>query len=291
MNHDIMTPEGYAAIAAEMNWQSNTDNEYVTDGKTVKCGWKPPDKVKYAAHPRFGAQVITKDKWKDHSLRPFTPAIYDQNPQSSCTGHGSAAAFGTAWALAFPNDPKRFAPCFIYGLINGGSDNGASTMDTLEVIRDVGVCLESTVGPKEIWSRRWSSNARTEAARYRGIAAYALDTYDQMVTAILLNKPVVFGIFIGGNFEPGKNGLAPRWDGRQSGGHCMYGAEVKLFPGESEHRVGVPNSWGTWFGDQGWSYMDRSYFDSRGQSFEAYAIEVVEVDPNAPSLPVPGNEV
>mgnify|MGYP000275804364 FL=1 len=206
MNHDIMTPEGYAAIAAEMNWESDANNEIVFDGRIVKCGWKPPDPVKYAAMPRYAAPVIPKSEWRDYSLRPFTPAIYDQNPQSSCTGMGAAGAFGTAWALAFPNDPHRFSPCFIYGLINGGRDQGASVMDTMEVLRDIGTCLESTVGPREIWQSRWPSSAKKEATRFKGIAFYVIDTYDQMVTAILNNKPVVFGVCLGRNYSAGKDG-------------------------------------------------------------------------------------
>jgi len=290
MQHDIMTPEGYAAIAREMGCDPASNNVISVNGQQMACGWSPPDRAKFHSVPVSPHKVRDRASWTDHSLANHTPAIYDQNPQSSCVGHGAATGFGTAWSLA-GFKPQRFSPCFVYGLINGGRDNGANVIDSLTVLRDYGICLESTVGPREIWQQRWPANAKVEAKRFKGIAFKRVENYDGIVDAILGNKPVVLGVFIGNNFNPAADGRLPRWDRRRTGGHCMAVCEVKLFPGESEHRIGLPNSWGTWFGKAGWCYAGRSYVDEQLDFFEAYAIEVVENDANNPNtLPEPTQE-
>jgi hypothetical protein len=262
------------------------------DGVRRIMAWRPPERAAFMAHPRYSGIVLPKNLWKNHSLRPYTPSIYDQGENGSCTGHASAGGFGTAWSLA-GFTPRRFSPCFVYGLINGGQDKGASVLDTLKVMRDIGICLESTVGPGDIWQRNWPQSARQEASRFKGIAFEAINSFDEMVSACMMNKVVVFGLFVGNRFmRPNPDGRTPKWDGvRGKTGHALYAAGVRFFDGEDSPRLEVPNSWSPGWGDRGWCYLDRSYVDNQLDFFEAYALDVVEADPQEAGPPEPTHEI
>lgn len=226
-----------------------------------------------------GIGVIPRSEWKevDYFTR-FGIKIYDQNGQGSCVGHGSVMAATIALLLAGAS-LVRLAACFLYGLINGGRDNGANVSESMERLLDTGVCLESEVGPKNIWKRDFPSSAFETAKRFKIIEAYNCQTFDEIGTALQLGFTVSFGIEIGTQFNPDANGILPPLRGRR-GGHCMCLAGAKLINGKWYFLV--INSWSTAWGINGTAWIDESYFQ---RDVDAFAIRAGSVDPQDPRNP------
>jgi len=210
------------------------------------------------AFPKYGASYAVKPRseWWDHSLRSYCPTVYDQNGQGSCVGHGAAAGFTVSYNLAIYRNDLRFSPCYVYGLINGGRDQGAVVHDAMEVLKK-GIVLESLVPAKKIWPRDWPSGVEAEAAKYRAQETCDCNTFDELVSAILENRPTVFGVQIGQAFNPDSSGVIPARRGA-GGGHCMAGIGVKKIG--SQWYIETLNSWGPSWGAGGYCFIPESYF-------------------------------
>lgn len=232
--------------------------------------------------PRFFATAdkpLPRDRWQEVSHWAWCPAIYDQNGKGSCVGHGTAAAFGAAWSMA-GNKARRFSACYVYSLINGGSDRGAIVEDALKAMEKYGVCLESTVGPLKIYRSQYDTQAAdNEAKRFTIFQSYQLDSFDEIASAVQLGKLAVFGIDIGRNFEPNTHGVIPERSG-SGGGHCMYACGLKRISGK--WYLEVPNSWHERWGLNGVCYIPESYFAGY---VDAFVIETPHSDPQDPNSP------
>lgn len=199
---------------------------------------------------------------------------------NSCVGHGAVGGLSTVTNLTM-RTKNRLSPVFVYAQINGGRDQGAIVADSLECLQKTGACLWSTLpGPNNIYKRDIPESAYPEAKRFRIDKAVRVDTFDELVSAVLNNWVVVFGIEIGNNFDPDGDGFVPRRSGG-GGGHCMYASGLKQRSGQWYARV--PNSWGTRWGKDGVCFMPESYF-SDGY-MDAYAIQAAKDDPEEQSVP------
>jgi hypothetical protein len=245
---------------------------------------RPSDKPKLFATNAVGAPaVIPRDQWKECDLTAggWGTEIYDQDGQGSCVGHGAAVAFNIAYELS-GQPPQRFSPCFLYSLINRGRDQGAIVEDALDALTSVGVCLESTVGPKAIYPRQYDAEkAKAEAARFRVEQAYKLDSFDEIGSAVQRGFAVAFGIEIGNAFEPGPDGVVPDRRGG-GGGHCMCAVGVKQVNGR--WYLLVVNSWSTRWGNKGYCLIPESYFTGY---VDAFAVQAARLDSNGQPLPQP----
>lgn len=242
---------------------------------------KPNPFNRYA--PAYTGQDVPESDWHDIDAvaNGWLPDIYDQDGQGSCVGHGSVLAFTVAWRRTGNNSQIRFSPCFLYSLINGGRDQGAIVEDAMHALEETGVCLESTVGPKQIFPAQFDrSKATTEAGRFKIEQAETLKSFNQAMSAVQTGSVVSFGIDIGNNFEPDSNGVIPRQSGG-GGGHCMAWVGAKKINGVWYAQVA--NSWSTKFGVNGICYMQKSYFD---QYMDAFRIDAAFGDPQDPQGPV-----
>lgn len=227
---------------------------------------------RFAAY-RGRIETMPRSEWKETSWRQFVLRIMDQNGQGSCVGHGSIAAKEIARGIAGMT-PRRLSPCFTYGLINGGRDNGAVVSDAWDALYTSGSCLESTVGPKNIYRRNFPQAAFDEAKRFKGFQSESISTFDELCTAIQLGEGgVSFGIEIGNSFDPDNQGIIPRQRGG-GGGHCMCALGLKQINGS--WYLEVQNSWGNW-GLNGYCWMPESYFDDG--DLDAWLIAVEAEDP------------
>lgn len=230
----------------------------------------------YGAFPKLKPAVIDPKDYKDVSLLNFIKKRYNQSSQSSCVGHGVIAGVDIAWAMS-GQTPQIFSPCFTYGLVNGGRDNGANTGEGVQSTVEVGCCLETTVGPMQIWKSRFPQAAFTEAKRFRMLGTEACDTFEEVCTAIMYARPVVFGTYIGNRFNPDSEGFVPELQG-QTGGHCMVVVGIKYAKGR--WWLEVLNSWGADWGVNGVCYLPVSYVEKYRDMWEGYALRVTGIDPN-----------
>lgn len=225
---------------------------------------------------------VPQSEWREMSLRNFAADVYDQDGQGSCGGHGTVAAYSISRHVAGMLH-QRLSPCFVYGNVNGGSDRGSAIGDLAQELAGKGTCLESTVGPKQIWARYYSQAAYQEALRFRAARVEAIqgDLFAGIAASLLENQPVVFGVNVGRSFDPDARGVIPDAAGG-GGGHCMAAIGLKQIGGK--WYIETQNSWGHQWGQEGFCYMPDSYF--RGGWAEAFRILASVDDPQEPD-PLP----
>ena len=290
---DIARPENYQSVfeshdmavkaymANAMNDQIGADPSpdvpyLVVNGvKRYLAATQRENNKVYGSFPRFKPGLVDPKDYKDTSLLNFIKKRYNQSSQSSCVGHGTVAGCDIAIAIS-GQTPVILSPCFTYGLVNGGRDNGANTGEGVQSTIEVGCCLESTVGPMQIWKSRFPAAAFTEAKRFRMLETEAVSTFAEVCSAIMYARPVVIGTFVGNRFNPDGQGILPDLVGR-TGGHCMCVVGIKFLKGT--WYLEVLNSWGADWGVNGVCYMPISYVEKYTDMFEGYAMKTSAIDP------------
>jgi Papain family cysteine protease len=232
--------------------------------------------VKFAS--RYSISKIPRSQWVEVDYSQYAGAVYDQGQQGSCAGHMLASQMNLIWSM-HGRTPKRFSPCFAYGMVNGGRDQGAVISDLLKLIKTDGICLESTVGPGKWQPSSWPANARAEAKRFTAEKAEELQGFDEIATALQYGDPVGIGVFTGNRFEPNASGILPDLSGT-GGGHAMCVTGLRNINGK--WYLIVKNSWAERWGVSGYCYMPESFFQ---KWHEAYRILVAKDDPENPEAP------
>lgn len=260
--------------------------EYADDGsghRRYLAAFPTPDRASVGLM-RFSAvrSVVPRAAWKEFSLRPLGATRWDQDGHGSCVGHGSGKALTYAW-LAAGQARQEFSPTFLYGLINGGRDQGAVVGDALVALQKTGIALMSQVPETMIYQRQFPAEAMSTAARFRIDPAESFNcpSFDEIASAILCGSPVSFGIEIGNAFEPDARGVVPDRRGG-GGGHCMCAMGLKQVNGR--WHLEVENSWGARWGQDGFCYLPESYFEGGGDNWSLRAALDDPQDPNNPPV-------
>lgn len=249
---------------------------------------RPEDQNKFATFNR----TIPRSEWRPKSLSYLVRKMRNQRNQSSCVGHGSVLAL-EAMRILGGQSPVALSPCFTYGNINRGKDEGAYVVDALKSHIETGCCLEEEVGPGQIDARSFPKSAFETAKRFRLVKeeTYRLQSFDDIISANLQGEAVVFGIYISDNISNlDDEGISPPPDMRGGGGHCMPALGVYYSQRKKRFFLEVPNSWGTNWGFTngdfgGWCRLGEEYFENRGMKTEAYAIKYADVTDPEEQLP------
>jgi hypothetical protein len=243
-----------------------------------------PDKKVRAHLPLFSDTYpdLDESQWQEFDDDDSYLDILDQDGRSSCVGHGAETGFQLAWYQG-RGTPHLFSANWIYSLINGGSDNGAVVGDAMDALIKTGACLDSTVPEGNmIFQNQMPPGAMQEASRFKLDTAYRVSTWKSICTAIQLRHPVVFGVDIGRNFAPNKDGFLPQLSGR-GGGHCMC-ARLGMRKMNGQWYIKVQNSWGKDWGKGGICYMPQSYFNGQTDHFVPIAPAVDPQDIHKPPV-------
>jgi hypothetical protein len=235
--------------------------------------------------PRWASAmpVIPQSQWTEQSLEYLQPPILDQDGHGSCVGHGAATGFMIAHLIQ-SQALVKFASCFIYGLINGGRDNGAVVRDAMDVLMGTGCCTEDDVPEGMIYSRQFPASAKANAAQWKALKCLSCPTVAEIGSALELNWPVVIGIQVGNNFGHLDNeGVSPL-PGGGGGGHCMC-LLGKAKSAKYGWKFRDQNSWGASWGDAGRTYLQAGHFDRDGDNFAIQAAKWNPADPFAPPEP------
>lgn len=277
-SHDLAV-KAYTADAANdvIGDTPSADIPYVlvNGEKRYLAAHKRENNKIYGSFPKLKPALVDPKDYKDISLLNFIKKRYNQSSQSSCVGHGVIAGVTIAHNMSGQTQ-QVFSPCFNYGLVNGGRDQGANTGAGVRASAEVGSCLESTVGPMQIWKSRFPANAFEEAKRWRMVDTETVDNFAEVCSAIMYGRPVVFGTYIGNRFNPDGEGFVSELQGT-TGGHCMCVVGLKYAKGR--WWLEVLNSWGANWGVNGVCYMPASYVEKYRDMWEGYAMRVAGIDP------------
>jgi hypothetical protein len=141
-------------------------------------------------------EIVPREQWAalaaQISLRPFVKEVLDQDGVGSCACEATAAAVMIARAYA-GLDHVLLSPWYLYFYASGGSDNGSSIDEDLELARDKGVASMAVWPRSKGWRARPSVEAEKDAPKYRIEEFYDIQTVDEFVSALLKGFPVVFG--------------------------------------------------------------------------------------------------
>jgi hypothetical protein len=230
---------------------------------------------------RKAVPMVPRADWKAIKRRDVIGPdfILDQKSHGSCVGHGAAGALMAARALAGATFQKLSGP-YVYSWINGGSDNGAIISDGCKALVSHGAALYSEVSWDMIYRRQIPATADTTAQRFRASEVYAVESFDEICSALQLGFVVSIPVMVGGSFSDlDSNGICG-WD-RGPGNHCVYVAGMDQVA--SQWALDMTNSWGTSFGEKGHGFITQKHIES--VEADSYAIRCEVGDPQDPNMP------
>ena len=203
-------------------------------------------------------------------LRPLCSAVENQGHVGSCTANAAVGAVEylkrdrlTSKFLWF----KRFkdlSRLFVYwnmrdleGTVD--EDCGGSIRDTIKALAADGVCYEKTWPyDQAAWFKKPSEACFSEAAQYKIVSYYRVESIDEALNALAQKLPIVFGAVLYESFnEAEKTAVVdiPAEGESVIGGHAMM---IAGYHQKKEEFI-VRNSWGTGWGDKGYCYLPWAY--------------------------------
>jgi hypothetical protein len=201
------------------------------------------------------------------------PPVQNQGTEFSCVAFAvgyaarSAEQFYKTKATSYSYATNIFSPEFLYNQTKISADcgSGTSIMQALDFMKSIGICTwqsmpySSTNGCSLLPNGSQSS----EAANYK-ISSYSA-VYKSDITAIktsLINHhPVVFAAAIDNSFINAQPGFIWKaYSGSASISHAMAICGYD----DTKHAWKVMSSWGTSWGDNGYSWIDYDFLSQTG---------------------------
>jgi hypothetical protein len=217
-----------------------------------------------------GTGTGTTNLPSSHMMR--TPAPFTQGGEGSCTSIAVAMQrsidyYYTSGASSFDNGVNVFSPEFMYNLtkLSGGCGAGASIIKSLSYTKSNGVCRWNTLpysSSNGCDSSIITSAMRNEALNYR-IANYrSMNTLDRAAikSSLASNHPVVFSFQMDSNFAYAPNTPGYIWNSRGT----LMSTHAVIIVGYDDNlgAYRLMNGWGSGFGDQGFIWVDYSFFET-----------------------------
>jgi hypothetical protein len=161
---------------------------------------RPGEWCPMASDPSSPIRLIPRSEWAEaaralaggRGLRPFVPVVLNQGNVGSCATEATAGAAMISRSfngMGFVS----LNPWFIYHHTSGGRDNGSSIDENLRFARDKGIASIDVWPRSQGWRTLPSAEAYDDAKKHRIVEFYDVSTVDEMVSALLLGFPVVYG--------------------------------------------------------------------------------------------------
>lgn len=213
-------------------------------------------------------------------VRLTMPPVSNQGSEGSCVAFAvgyaarSAEQFYRSGASAYSNSTNIFSPEFLYNQVKFDVEcsSGTAMQTALDFMKVTGICTYQSMpySSSNGCSLLPSSTQNTEASNYK-IASYAkLYTTDKVAIKSMVSQkhPVIITVLADNSFIAAKAGFVWKtYSGSGSLAHCI----VICGYDDAKNAYLIMNSWGTGWGDAGYSWIDYDFFTTRTGTY-CYAI-------------------
>ena len=200
-----------------------------------------------------------------------TPPIVNQGSEGSCLAmalsiNRSVRQYYSTGATSYSNSTNIMSPEFLYDQtkMNADCGSGSSMLNSLGFMMVNGICTWNTVPYSS--ANGCDPNVLISAAASAEALNYRIATYNQILstdrtaikTSIVNKKPLTFTFSGDNNFYNAGPGFI--WNTRTStlGPHAV----TIIGYDDAKRAYKVINSWGTTWGDQGFTWIDYDFFPS-----------------------------
>ena len=203
---------------------------------------------------------------KQFSRRDKTPAVKNQGSIGSCVGHSGRVVYGDT--LDFkgkePSAMWIYKKAKLYDYFPGEDYSGTTIMGACKALKTEGCCEE------KFWPYKSSENAPMLDGAEDNAKKYKIDSYyvikkenHDLIKQALLNESLWTSFRVKKEFYyTPKTGIVNSekyLNSQNVGGHAVAMTGWKYIDGDLYWEF--QNSWGSWFGDKGFFYMESSLYE------------------------------
>ncbi|CAF0856504.1 unnamed protein product [Adineta steineri] len=245
---------------------------------------KPELRQSFADHVMYSSDQLPPKV----DLRANMTSVEDQSKIGSCVANSLAGAYeylakkGNGYGI----DVSRL---FIYYNARASknqsgelTDSGCSMTDGIETLQEYGVCLES-MWPYNIQNVNVTPDQQTYQAAddFKITEAFQVDLdLNQMKSCLAQGFPFTFGLKLFTSFDKAaKSGVVPIPDPDEQSRES-HGSHALLAVGYSDQSYSfiVRNSWGKYWGDNGYCYIPYDYMTDPNLCFDMWTVRQLASD-------------
>lgn len=217
------------------------------------------------------------------NLRDYMPPIKSQGSYGTCTSWATGyysrtilnARENGLTAADLTDMDNVFSPLDIYLSIGHGANCGGSAISTaFATMQERGIARFSEVPYENLGDCSQSSPASSSQYEKGKIDHYrTLDvSLDEFKVQLELGNPIAVGCNTGDETQLYRGGVMMSDNGDGNGGHamCVVGFDDEKGPNGA---MLVANSWDTWWGDEGFLWVDYDFFFSGQYCEYAFVLE------------------
>jgi len=207
------------------------------------------------------------------------PPVINQGSEGSCVAMSVGyAARSAEWyyktgATTYSNATNVFSPEFLYNQVKFSSDcySGTAMQTALDLIVTKGICTFQSMpySTSNGCSILPNDQQSAEAHNYKIDGYYKIYTSDRAAIKSMVDAkhPVIISIVTDFSFDHATAGYVWKFGGNYSLPHSV----VICGYDDAKNAWKIQNSWGTSWGDAGYSYIDYDFFPTRTGTW-CYAI-------------------
>ena len=259
-------------VSNSSSYSWNTSN-YAAGNHTIKAVAKDAAGNQGSSSITVSVNVTVVQPPTSSGISLIMPPVGDQGGEGCCVpfavGYAarSAEQYYRTNASTYSNSSNVFSPEFLYNQTKFGDCGSGTSMQTaLDFIVANGICsyqsmpYSSTNG----CSLMPTTNQLSEALNYK-ISSYSkiINTdKDAIKSMVSQNHPVIVAILADNSFVSAKSGFI--WNTFSGSGNLPHCIAIVGYD-DSKNAYKIMNSWGTSWGDAGFSWIDYDFFAKGGK--------------------------